>query len=79
VEVGGVRVLGPVNLPATVPHDASLTYAKNVANFLALVLRDGAVAIPEEDQVVQECMVCRDGEIVHARVREALEAGEVAR
>jgi NAD(P) transhydrogenase subunit alpha len=79
IEVGGVRILGPVNLPATVPYDASLTYAKNVANFLALVLSDGAVAIPEDDQVVQECMVCRDGEIVHARVREALEAGEVAR
>jgi NAD(P) transhydrogenase subunit alpha len=79
IEVGGVRILGPVNLPATVPYDASLTYAKNVANFLALVLIDGAVAIPEDDQVVQECMVCRDGEIVHARVREALEAGEVAR
>jgi proton-translocating NAD(P)+ transhydrogenase subunit alpha len=79
IEVGGVRILGPVNLPATVPYDASLTYAKNVANFLALVVSDGAVAIPEDDQVVQECMVCRDGEIVHARVREALEAGEVAR
>ncbi len=79
VVVGGVRVLGPVNLPGTVPYDASLTYAKNVANFLALVLKDGAVAIPEEDQVVQECMVCRDGEIVHPRVREALEAGKVAR
>jgi NAD(P) transhydrogenase subunit alpha len=79
IEVGGVRILGPVNLPATVPYDASLTYAKNVANFLALVLSDGAVVIPEDDQVVQECMVCRDGEIVHARVREALEAGEVAR
>jgi proton-translocating NAD(P)+ transhydrogenase subunit alpha len=79
IEVGGVRILGPVNLPATVPYDASLTYAKNVANFLALVVSDDAVPIPEDDQVVQECMVCRDGEIVHARVREALEAGEVAR
>src|SRR5690606_10357088 len=44
VDVGGVRVIGPVNLPSTVPHHASLMYARNVANFLALLVREGRLA-----------------------------------
>jgi NAD(P) transhydrogenase subunit alpha len=47
-------------------------YAKNVANFLALIVSDGALSIDTEDEVVRESMVCQDGEVVHARVREAL-------
>jgi NAD(P) transhydrogenase subunit alpha len=72
VEVDGVRVLGPLNLPATVPYHASLTYAKNVSNFLLLLMREGTLVIDEEDDVVRDTLVCRDGRVVHPRVREAL-------
>jgi NAD(P) transhydrogenase subunit alpha len=72
VEVGGVRIIGPTNVPGTVPHDASLTYAKNVANFVALIVRDKALHIDVDDAIVQETVTTHDGQVVHPRVREAL-------
>ena len=72
VEVGGVRIVGTANLPATVPHDASLTYAKNIANFVALIVHDKALRLDVDDQIVQETVTTHDGQVVHARVREAL-------
>jgi H+-translocating NAD(P) transhydrogenase subunit alpha len=76
VDVGGVRVIGPVNLPASVPHHASQMYGKNVANFLGLAVQDGALAPDRDDDVLRACMVCRDGRIVHDGVREALGAAQ---
>lgn len=72
VDVGGVRIIGPVNVPATVAYDASLTYAKNVANFVALIVADKAIHVDVDDQIVQETVTARDGNVVHPRVREAL-------
>lgn len=71
VDHGGVHVLGPVNLPATVPAHASLMYAKNVANLLQLMLHDGILDLDVDDDIVRETLVARDGEIVHSRVRAA--------
>jgi NAD(P) transhydrogenase subunit alpha len=67
-----------VAVPSSVPHHASLMYAKNVANFAALLVRDGALALDAEDDLVAGCAVARDGEIVDERVRAALGAEEVA-
>jgi len=73
VEVGGVRIIGPTNVPGSVPYDASLTYAKNVANFVALIVRDKALHLDVDDAIVQETVTTHDGQVVHPRVREALE------
>jgi NAD(P) transhydrogenase subunit alpha len=75
----GVLIIGPRNLPATLAHDASLTYAKNVANFIGLLVKDGTLTIDTEDDIVRESMVTRDGQIVHDRVRSALDTEGVAR
>jgi NAD(P) transhydrogenase subunit alpha len=74
VDSNGVLILGPRNLASTIPHHASLTYAKNVANFVQLLVKDGAVMLDSEDDVVQECLVAKDGEIVNSRVIDALGA-----
>jgi NAD(P) transhydrogenase subunit alpha len=66
----GVTVLGPVNV--AVPNHASLMHARNVANFLALVVKDGKLVIDEGDQIVRETLVCRGGEVVSPRLRESL-------
>ncbi len=68
----GVTVMGPVNLAASVPYHASQMYAKNVANFLALLVKDGALEVDIADDIVRETLVTRGGEVVHAKVREAL-------
>jgi NAD(P) transhydrogenase subunit alpha len=72
VDHAGVAIVGPVNVPSGAAHHASLVYAKNVANFIGLLITDGAVAPDPEDDIVNQCMVSRDGEIVNERVRAAL-------
>ena len=69
----GVTILGPTNLPSTVPGDASLMYAKNVAAFLGLITSDGRIVLDERDEIVRETLVTRGGEIVNGRVLHALE------
>jgi NAD(P) transhydrogenase subunit alpha len=67
----GVTVLGPTNLPATVPNHASQMYAKNISSFLANLVKDGELRIDLEDQITRETLVSRDGALVNPRVREA--------
>jgi NAD(P) transhydrogenase subunit alpha len=73
VSENGVTVLGPTNLPADVPHDASVMYAKNVVAFLQLLVKDGKLVVDEDDEIIRGTMVTKDGEIVHKRVLESLE------
>lgn len=70
VDVNGVKVIGPVNVPSTVPQHASLVYAKNVANFVALMIKDGSLVPTVDDDLVQQSTVCSGGELRHDRVRE---------
>jgi NAD(P) transhydrogenase subunit alpha len=72
VDIGGVTIIGPTNLPGSVPHDASLTYAKNIANFVALIVADKALNLDVDDVIVRETVTTHDGQVVHTRVREAL-------
>lgn len=75
VEEAGVRILGPVNLPSTVPYHASQMYARNIAAFLSYLIRDGRLAIDPDDEIVRETMVTHAGSVVHPRVRELLGVG----
>ena len=68
-----VTVLGPTNLPATVPYHASQMYAKNVSTLLLHLVTEGAVSLNLEDEITRDTLVSRDGEVVHPRVSELLE------
>jgi len=72
VEAGGVRILGPLNLPSTVPYHASQMYAKNIATFLKYLIKDGQLNLNRDDEIVRETLVTHAGEVVHPRVREAM-------
>jgi len=69
---GGVTILGPVNMAASVPYHASQMHARNAAHFLGLVIKGGALAVDLGDDIVRETLVARDGDVVHPRLREAL-------
>jgi len=73
----GVTILGPVNLPATIPGTASQLYAKNVVTFLQHAIKDGNVRIDPADEILKETMVCHDGALTHPRIRD-LAAGSAA-
>jgi NAD(P) transhydrogenase subunit alpha len=67
-----VTVMAPLNLAATVPYHASQLYARNVANFVVNLVKDGEPQLDKDDEIVRESMLTRGGEVVHPRAREAL-------
>jgi NAD(P) transhydrogenase subunit alpha len=72
VVVNGVTILGPGNLPATVPFHASQMYSRNVTSFLRNMVKEGELQLDTEDEIVHDTMVTRDGEVVNSRVRDLL-------
>lgn len=64
----GVTILGPLDLPAEIPHDASQLFSKNIATFLQYLVKDGKIGCDLEDEIFRESLVCRDGQVVHQRV-----------
>jgi H+-translocating NAD(P) transhydrogenase subunit alpha len=72
VVVGGVTVVGLTNPPASMPTHASFLYARNIANFLALLVKDGSLAPDFDDEIVVGTCVVRSGEVVHGPTAEAL-------
>jgi NAD(P) transhydrogenase subunit alpha len=68
----GVTILGPTNLPSTVPYHASQMYAKNITTFVLHLIKDGSVRIDPADEITRDTLITHKGEVVNARVREAL-------
>jgi NAD(P) transhydrogenase subunit alpha len=73
IMLDGVTIMGPVNLAAAIPADASLMYAHNLAAFLRLLVKDGQLNLNLDDEVIRETLVTRDGQVVHPKVREVLQ------
>ena len=60
----GVTLVGETNLPALVAADASSLYARNVLDFLKLIVgKEGQLNIDLEDDIVAACLMARDGEV----------------
>jgi NAD(P) transhydrogenase subunit alpha len=68
----GVQIVGPVNLPATVPTHASQLYARNVQALLTYLYRDGRLALDADDEIARGATLVRAGEIVHEPTKAAL-------
>jgi NAD(P) transhydrogenase subunit alpha len=49
----GVKIVGPVNLPATVPYHASQLYSKNITTFLVSLIRDGEIDLDSDDEIMK--------------------------
>ncbi|PZP61783.1 MAG: Re/Si-specific NAD(P)(+) transhydrogenase subunit alpha [Azospira oryzae] len=62
----GVKIVGIANLPALVAADASALYARNLLNFLNLLLdpKTGELTLNREDEIIAGSLVCIDGELV---------------
>lgn len=65
VDHQGVKILGPVNLAASMPIDASTVYARNVLALLSLMVKEGELMVDLDDEVVAGSLLTYDGEIVH--------------
>lgn len=74
----GVVVIGPTNLPSTLPLHASQMYARTVTNFLMHLLQDGKVHLDLNDELTRGPLVVHQGEILHAGVKARLSPGAKA-
>ncbi|MEO6194614.1 MAG: Re/Si-specific NAD(P)(+) transhydrogenase subunit alpha [Thermoanaerobaculia bacterium] len=74
----GVLILGPSNLAAAMPHDASLLFARNVYALLQLLLdKEGKLAINLEDEVIAGSLLTHAGQVVQKPIAELLATPEV--
>ena len=72
VQAHGVTILGPVDLPSTIPYHASMLYAKNMTAFLLNLVKDGQVNINFEDQIIRDTLLTHKGDIINGQMREFL-------
>ncbi|HEY4572721.1 MAG TPA: Re/Si-specific NAD(P)(+) transhydrogenase subunit alpha [Thermoanaerobaculia bacterium] len=69
----GVTIVGPSNLAATMPHDSSLLFARNVLSLLQLLLdKEGTLAVNTEDEVIAGSLLTHAGQVVHKPTAERL-------
>jgi NAD(P) transhydrogenase subunit alpha len=84
VLAGGVTILAPLNLPASMPNHASLLFSRNLAAFVTAFTEDGSFRLDLSDDIQQGALITHDGEVRHTRARDALQTapppvGETAR
>ena len=77
-EAHGVTILGPINLPSTLPYHASQMYAKNITAFLMNLVEDGKLRLNMEDEIIRDTLLTHEGEVVHTQVRELLDLSATA-
>ncbi len=70
---GGVKIVGPLNLPASLPYHASEMYSRNLFNLLKPALAKGELAIDWNDEVFAGCVLTHGGQIKHEATRKAVE------
>tara|TARA_R110002124_G_scaffold287365_1_gene474152 strand:+ start:85062 stop:86366 length:1305 start_codon:yes stop_codon:yes gene_type:complete len=61
VKKHGVTIIGHANMPARLAADSSALYSKNLLNFVNLIVKDGALAVDWDDEIVTGMSLCKDG------------------
>jgi NAD(P) transhydrogenase subunit alpha len=76
VQVGGVTILAPLNVPATLPYHASLLFSRNLTAFVQAFTADKAFRLDLNDAIQQGALITYDGLVTHAPTRDALQKVE---
>ena len=69
-DVDGVLVLGPTNLPAEIPGDASRLFSRNLVALVTHLVKDGQLALDLEDEITRGTLLTHQGAITNAAVKE---------
>ncbi len=72
IEVEGIKIIGPLNLPSDLPKDSSQLFSRNVTNFLKLMVKDGELSINLEDEIIKETLLFKEGELINERIIQTL-------
>jgi NAD(P) transhydrogenase subunit alpha len=70
--VGGVKIMGPLNLVSSVASHASQLYSHNISAFFTHLIRSGEISYDLEDEITQQTLVTRAGQVVSGRVKELM-------
>jgi NAD(P) transhydrogenase subunit alpha len=74
VHAGGVTILAPLNVPASMPFHASLLFSRNLTAFVQAFTKDKAFQLDLTDDIQQGALITHDGDVRHARTRDAMMA-----
>jgi NAD(P) transhydrogenase subunit alpha len=72
VEVGGVKILAPLNIPSSMPTHASLMFSRNLLAFLEAFTKEKAFQLDLNDDIQQGALITHAGQVVQARTKDAL-------
>jgi NAD(P) transhydrogenase subunit alpha len=73
IQVGSVTIAAPLNVPSLLAEHASELYAKNLLNFLELIVKDGNLNLNWEDDIVAGAVLTHDGAIKNEAAKKAVE------
>ena len=68
----GITIIGDSNLAASMPADASKLYAKNVYNFLQLLIKDGQIINNLQDDIIKGACITHEGAVISERLQAEL-------
>ncbi len=72
-QINGVTLMAPLNLSVTIPVHARQLYARNISNFLALIVKDAALRLDFNDEILSGSCVAHEGKVTNARVAAILQ------
>jgi H+-translocating NAD(P) transhydrogenase subunit alpha len=73
VHAGGVTILAPLNIPATMPFHASLLFSRNLTAFIQAFTKDKAFLLDLDDDIQRGALITHGGDVTHARTRDAMQ------
>jgi NAD(P) transhydrogenase subunit alpha len=76
VNANGVLILGPMNLPAAIPGQASQLYSHNATRFLSQLLKDGAVHLDFDDVVISQTCITHEGKPMGEQIEALLQGAK---
>ncbi|WP_066376888.1 Re/Si-specific NAD(P)(+) transhydrogenase subunit alpha [Anabaena sp. CA = ATCC 33047] len=69
----GITIIGPINLPSSMPVHASQLYSKNLTSLLQLLIKDKTLNLDFADDIINAACITHGGEIRNQRVKDALQ------
>jgi NAD(P) transhydrogenase subunit alpha len=68
----GVLIMGPTNAPSNLAQHASLTFSRNIEKLLLHLTKEGAWNLNMDEEITKGCVICREGAVAHAKVKEVV-------
>jgi hypothetical protein len=73
-----VTLMAPLELAATLPHDASILWSRNLISFVLAFWKDKKIEVDLDDEIMKGALVIHQGVVVHSQIREALATAGVS-